>query len=62
MRRAVFWASAGLLVYAQLGYPLLLAALARGAAAAEPRTPAPTPQSARPPLVASSSPPTTRAR
>jgi glycosyltransferase involved in cell wall biosynthesis len=29
MTRAVFWASAGALVYAQLGYPLLLAALAR---------------------------------
>jgi biofilm PGA synthesis N-glycosyltransferase PgaC len=26
---AIFWASVGLLVYAQLGYPLLLAVLAR---------------------------------
>jgi hypothetical protein len=41
--KAVFWASAGLIVYAQAGYPLLLAGLARArrAAAAPPPPPVP---------------------
>jgi cellulose synthase/poly-beta-1,6-N-acetylglucosamine synthase-like glycosyltransferase len=38
--KAVFWGSAGLLAYAQAGYPLLLAALARSRRA-EPAPPAP---------------------
>ena len=41
----VFWLSAGLLVYAQLGYPLLLAALARRL------PPSPDPAAADPPTV-----------
>ncbi len=40
--KAIFWGSAGLLVYAQAGYPLLLAALARArGAAGAPERPAP---------------------
>ena len=42
----VFWLCAGLLVYAQIGYPLVLAALARVR-----RTPAVAPAAARPPSV-----------
>jgi hypothetical protein len=44
LRKVAFWASAGLLVYAQVGYPLALAALARargGGAGPEPVPPAP---------------------
>jgi cellulose synthase/poly-beta-1,6-N-acetylglucosamine synthase-like glycosyltransferase len=40
LRRVAFWASAGLLAYAQVGYPLALAALAR---ARRPADPAPDP-------------------
>ncbi len=50
MTRAVFWASAGALVYAQLGYPLLLAALARLRGRREAPAPAP-PAPAAEPLV-----------
>ena len=42
--KAIFWGSAGLLVYTQVGYPLLLAAVARArgaGGAAEPPDPAP---------------------
>ncbi|HSD77969.1 MAG TPA: glycosyltransferase [Solirubrobacteraceae bacterium] len=45
LRRVAFWASAGLLAYAQLGYPLALAALARARGAAEPPADPPMPGS-----------------
>jgi cellulose synthase/poly-beta-1,6-N-acetylglucosamine synthase-like glycosyltransferase len=42
-RRVAFWASAGLLTYAQVGYPLALAALARVRKPAEPEPAPPAP-------------------
>jgi cellulose synthase/poly-beta-1,6-N-acetylglucosamine synthase-like glycosyltransferase len=47
LRRVAFWASAGLLVYAQVGYPLALAALARVRRAEEPE-PVPVPPGEEP--------------
>ena len=47
--KAIFWGSAGLLVYTQAGYPLLLAGLARvRGAAAPPEPPAPAAAGAEP--------------